>query len=291
VAFPSRNIVKLMLVPVLAAAMLSTPSAFSRPILTDPATASISSIGETARFADAASGFAKEKVMSATQLMERWTPLIKEASRRFGIAEDWIKAVMRMESGGRTTLDDNRPITSKKGAMGIMQVMPGTYADMRQQYRLGADPYNPRDNVLAGTAYLRVLYEKYGYPKMFAAYNAGPAIVDAKSAGASELPNETRAYVNGIAHILGDENIAAAVNLPAQASEPVQAVDPIATLTRPDGVSISIDSGTVDSIRAPLRNEYAPSVQTVLAIGNKRQGVREDLATVAALLRSHGGRI
>src|SRR6185503_6700229 len=113
----------------------------------------------------------KEQAMSLAERIDRWSPYIKEASRRFKISTDWIKAVIRMESGGRTLSDDNQPITSTAGAMGVMQVMPETYQNMRQQYGLGEDPHDPRDNILAGTAYLSWLKEKYGSPKMFAAYN------------------------------------------------------------------------------------------------------------------------
>src|SRR5262249_52072015 len=114
---------------------------------------------------------AAESTMSG--LMDRWTPYVKEAAQRFDIAEEWIRAVMRMESGGRTDIG-GRPITSQVGAMGLMQVMPATYNEMRAQYGLGSNPYDPHDNVLAGAAYLKWLHDRYGYPKMFAAYNAGP---------------------------------------------------------------------------------------------------------------------
>ena len=133
------------------------------------------------------SAFEKEQKLSPAQLMDRWAPFIKEASRRFGVAETWIRAVMRLESGGRTALDDKKPITSHAGAMGIMQVMPETYQEMRRQHGLGADPNDPHDNVLAGTAYLSWLYGKYGYPKLFAAYNAGPGTVEAQAAGARKF--------------------------------------------------------------------------------------------------------
>ena len=215
--------------------------------------------------------------MSASQLIERWAPYIKEASRRFGVAEDWIRAVMRMESGGRAFLD-KKPITSRAGAMGLMQVMPGTYRDMRQQHGLGANPHNPRDNVLAGTAYLHWLHEKYGYPQMFAASNAGPAPLEAQLAGTRQLPGETRDYVRGIAAILGVEPAPATPS----ASPPTKT---LATLTRPDGSSITIDGDSVDKIRAVLPNEFASGVQTVVAMGEKEQGVREDLATVEAALK------
>lgn len=149
------------------------------------------------------SEFDKESALSSSELMDRWNPLIAVASRRFGISEAWIRAVTRMESGGRTMQEENRPITSSPGAMGIMQVMPGTYREMREQYQLGANAYDPQDNVFAGTAYLRWLYQKYGYPAMFAAYNAGPGKFDDCLQRGRPLPTETSAYVKGIVRILG----------------------------------------------------------------------------------------
>lgn len=83
---------------------------------------------------------------------------IDEASRRFGIPEAWIRAVMRVESNG------DRRAVSRAGAMGLMQVMPATYADLRRQLGIGADPFDVRDNILAGTAYLRQMYDRYGAP-------------------------------------------------------------------------------------------------------------------------------
>jgi soluble lytic murein transglycosylase-like protein len=212
---------------------------------------------------------AKAQAMSPKALIDRWTPFIKEASRRFGVAEDWIKAVMRMESGGRTALQDGKPITSKAGAVGIMQLMPATYRDMRQQYGLGADPTNPRDNVLAGTAYLRWLYEKYGFPKMFAAYNAGPGTIEARLASDRNLPDETRAYVSSIAHILGkNSSLSDAIAAPrlVKVIATAQSLNPLTTLTRPDGVRVSIDAAAVDSLRAPLPDEYAPGVRSTHSV-------------------------
>jgi soluble lytic murein transglycosylase-like protein len=126
--------------------------------------------------------------------VESWGDLIAEASTRFALPQSWIGAVMRRESGGRTRLN-GVPITSRAGAMGLMQVMPGTYEGLRRQYQLGAKPYDPRDNILAGTAYLRQMYERYGYPSMFAAYNAGPRRFDDFLLRGRPLPGETMAYV------------------------------------------------------------------------------------------------
>jgi len=104
----------------------------------------------------------------------RWRPYIAEASARFGIPAQWIGQVMRAESAGKTMLD-GRPITSRAGAMGLMQLMPGTWVEMRSALGLGANPHDPRDNILAGTFYLRLMYDRFGYPGLFGAYNAGPA--------------------------------------------------------------------------------------------------------------------
>lgn len=126
--------------------------------------------------------------------IERWRPYIEEASRRYAIPAAWIERVMRAESAGRTSLN-GRPITSRAGAMGLMQLMPGTWAQMRTMLRLGPNPHDPRDNILAGTAYLRLMHDQFGYPGLFAAYNAGPARYAAVLAGRRALPGETRAYL------------------------------------------------------------------------------------------------
>lgn len=131
---------------------------------------------------------------SAAERIERWRPLIAEASSRFGIPEAWIAAVMRAESGGRTTLG-GRLIVSPAGAMGLMQLMPRTYEDMRRRHGLGSDPHDPRDNILAGTAYLKLMHGRFGYPGLFAAYNAGPARYAEHLRTGRPLPGETRAYI------------------------------------------------------------------------------------------------
>jgi len=100
---------------------------------------------------------------------------------------------MWAESRGRAQIG-GMPIRSPKGAMGLMQLMPGTWAEMRSRLSLGHDPDNPRDNILAGTFYLRMLFDRFGYPGLFAAYNAGPARYEKYLAGAT-LPSETVAYL------------------------------------------------------------------------------------------------
>jgi hypothetical protein len=153
----------------------------------------------------APSVFERELAMRPSALINRWQPYIAEASERFHISASWIRAVMREESGGRTVLAGDQPITSRAGAVGIMQLMPDTYAEMRQQYALGADPFDPHDNVIAATAYLRWLERKYGFPNMFAAYNDGPGKLDDHLNNGAPLPDETKNYLASIARVLGHE--------------------------------------------------------------------------------------
>ncbi|MCK8279230.1 lytic transglycosylase domain-containing protein, partial [Erwinia amylovora] len=87
----------------------------------------------------------------------RWDATITEASQRFHVPKAWIRAVMAHESGGRTMLGQDRPIVTRAGAIGLMQVLPATYDEMATQHRLGANPFDARDNIMAGTAYLRWL--------------------------------------------------------------------------------------------------------------------------------------
>lgn len=114
---------------------------------------------------------------------------VSEASRRFGVPENWIRSVMRVESAGRTAA------VSHAGAMGLMQVMPETYAELRLRYGLGPDPFAIRDNVMAGTAYLREMFDRYGAPGFLAAYNAGPGRWEDHLAGRRSLPGETIGYL------------------------------------------------------------------------------------------------
>lgn len=123
---------------------------------------------------------------------------IADAAQRFGIPERWIWAVMRAESNG------NLRAVSPVGAMGLMQIMPATWASLRTRYRLGSDPFDVRDNILAGTAYLREMYDRYGdVTAMLAAYNAGLGRTDEHLSRGRPLPVATRAYIAKLASITG----------------------------------------------------------------------------------------
>jgi len=135
--------------------------------------------------------------------------LVDEASRRFSIPALWIRSVMQVESGG------NAQALSPKGAMGFMQIMPETYATLRQAFGLGADPYQPRDNIMAGAAYLREMLDLYGTSGFLAAYNAGPARYNEHLETGEQLPEETQIYLTRLAPILSGaqiSNISATTN-------------------------------------------------------------------------------
>lgn len=139
--------------------------------------------------------------------VDPYAAFIAEAAQRFGVPEHWIRAVMRVESAG-----DMRAISSA-GAMGLMQIMPATWVDLRARHGLGNDPYDPRDNILAGAAYLREMHDRYGSPGFLAAYNAGPGRYEEYRATGRQLPAETRAYVAALAPIIGDGDLSAPVTV------------------------------------------------------------------------------
>lgn len=256
----------LMMVDAPAAERTARPSQPRKPGVHAPARTSLSA-------------FAAEQAMSPTQLIRRWSSIVQGASKRFGVPVLWINAVMRMESGGRTMLTENHPMVSDKGALGLMQVLPGTYAEMAQQYRLGPDPFRPRDNILAGTAYLRWLKGKYGFPALFAAYNAGPQRVEDLLERGVALPAETQAYVAGIDRILGGQG--------GPDGSSIMAV----SLTRPDGSPVKIDPIAVLSVREAFAGEYPASVKTVLRFDRRSQAVTEDIESVTRAIRARGGRV
>lgn len=162
----------------------------------------------------------EESQMPASELIDRWEPFIKEASVRYSIPEKWVRTVIQIESGGRTMLL-GRPITSGAGAMGVMQLMHDTYNEMSARNGLGSDPYNVHDNILAGTAYLRELYNRYGYPRLFAAYNAGPGTLEAHMQHGATLPAETRNYIRLALAGTTTVNVAAKLIMPFLAKPPV----------------------------------------------------------------------
>src|SRR3984893_15825053 len=127
--------------------------------------------------------------------IERWATYIAEAARRFGRPEVWVRAVMQAESRG------DADATSPAGAIGLMQIMPETYAELRVRYGLSANAYDPHDNIIAGTAYMSEMIELFGVPNFLAAYNAGPARLEDHLRRGSPLPRETQQYLTRIGEL------------------------------------------------------------------------------------------
>ena len=194
----------------------------------------------------ASTAHAQQTPVERPSRSDPYGPYIAEAAQRFGVPEAWIRAVMRVESAG-----DVRAISSA-GAMGLMQIMPATWSELRVRHRLGGNPYDPRDNILAGAAYLREMHDRYGSPGFLAAYNAGPGRYEEYLAG-RPLPAETRAYVAALAPVVRGGDLAGPVV--------VAAADPLAWTRAPLFVVQSAGSGPA----APTQSEGAPGNSTASA--------------------------
>ncbi|MGY8668861.1 lytic transglycosylase domain-containing protein [Bradyrhizobium sp. UFLA05-109] len=144
----------------------------------------------------------------SSQYVDPYAGFVAEASRQFAIPEHWIRAVMQVESSG------NVGAVSSRGALGLMQIMLRTWVALSIRYKLGADPFDPRDNILAGSAYLRELLDRFGSAGFLAAYNVGPERYEAHLATGRPLPRETQAYVARLVRLIGikqDESATLAV--------------------------------------------------------------------------------
>jgi soluble lytic murein transglycosylase-like protein len=137
-------------------------------------------------------------LQATTPPNDPFAAFVTEASQRFAVPEHWIRSLMRVES------DEKSRARSRKGAMGLMQIMPQTWTELRAHYDLGTDPYDPRDNILAGAAYIRELHDRYGAPGFLAAYNAGPGRYENHLATGRSLPSETEDYVATLAPMVGE---------------------------------------------------------------------------------------
>jgi hypothetical protein len=135
--------------------------------------------------------------------------------------------------------------------MGLMQIMPDTWAALRSRLSLGNDPYDPRDNILAGAAYLREMHDRYGSPGFLAAYNAGPGRYDEYLADGRALPAETRAYVAALAPLVGGGEIAGTVT--------VATADALAWTRAPLFIAHADGTTSADRVQTGGRSEGAPA--------------------------------
>lgn len=124
--------------------------------------------------------------------------------------------------------------------MGLMQLMPTTWSELRRRHGFGEDPDDPRDNVLAGTAYLRELTDRFGVPGAFAAYNAGPARYEEHLLLGRPLPPETRRYLTQVS---SDAGIAEAPTSVANHSDlPADPLFAVNGAARPASPSLTTES-------------------------------------------------
>lgn len=176
-----------------------------------------------------------------------WAAHIAEAAKRFAIPERWIRAVMTVESVGERTA------RSPKGAMGLMQIMPKTWDELRTRHGFGNDPWQPRDNILAGAAYLREMHDRYGsIVAMLAAYNAGPKRFDAYLANGRALPAETVDYVATIGPMIdGKVPVMRLAGIASRASWSRGPIFVGRSAVHPDDGSATADLPSVRPSRAP----------------------------------------
>lgn len=194
---------------------------------------------------------------ASSQTNYPFADFIDDASRRFVVPVHWIRAVIDAESAG-----DVRA-RSPKGAMGLMQIMPETWAELRLRYDLGNNPYDPHDNILAGTAYLRELRDRYGSRGFLAAYNAGPARYEEHLAG-RPLPAETQTYLQKLVPVVGSDNAAFSA---------VASLRPSAATLFVVRSDSSKTSAWVQPGRLPNRTPTADSVRDISAIVPQATGL------------------
>jgi hypothetical protein len=207
---------------------------------------------------------AQDRLAASTTSIDPVGDAIAEASHRFGVPQHWIRAVMRVESAG------DRTAVSRAGAMGLMQIMPGTYAELRRQHGLGPDPFDVRDNIFAGAAYLRQMYDRYGAPGFLAAYNAGPGRWESHLAGRRALPAETINYLARLAPELGVSLESVAVAAPAP--------PPPSPFEAPLFVQISAHSAAQSPLVGQRRTDEATAPDLTPAAPNDRQFSSPNLA-------------
>ena len=117
---------------------------------------------------------------------QNFESLVEEAGQKYGVDPSLIKAVIQVESGGYPLA------VSKAGAKGLMQLMPGTAADLGVM-----NPFDPAENIMAGTRYLRTLLDRYrGDVKLaLAAYNWGMGNLEKRP---ESMPRETKNYISQV---------------------------------------------------------------------------------------------
>lgn len=125
--------------------------------------------------------------------MNDYLAFLDQKADQYRIPREYARAVMQQESGG------NPNAISPAGAIGLMQLMPGTARE------LGVDPRDPYQNMEGGLRYLAQNAEKYGLTGALAAYNGGPGRWEKAGGDISLMPAETQNYVKSIQGRLGGD--------------------------------------------------------------------------------------
>jgi membrane-bound lytic murein transglycosylase B len=197
----------------------------------------------------AAAVHAQEASIALQASGDSYAALVAEAAQRFGIPAAWIRAIMHVESR------EDRRAVSPRGAMGLMQLMPETWAALRARYGLGQDAFDPHDNILAGAAFLREMHDRYGSPGFLAAYNAGPGRYEDYRDRHRPLPPETVAYVAALVPFVGD----GATDGPVL----VAASDPSSWMQAPLFITRSASTQPADHATTKQPSNDAPTVVAV----------------------------
>jgi hypothetical protein len=214
-----------------------------------------------------------------TSSADPWSAHIREAAKRFAIPERLLRAVMLVESVG-----DVRAVSSK-GAMGLMQIMPATWEELRIKHYLGDDAYQPHDNILAGAAYLREMLDRFGRSGFLAAYNAGPGRYEEHLATGRPLPRETIDYVRKLTPLIDG-----AVPIPTRARQVAGRSSAIGVaifahvVNTPNGSASRVEretNGPVETvftaIRSPsLRSPVGKAVTDLTALVPQADGSRSE---------------
>ncbi len=131
----------------------------------------------------------KERISGDRSVGHDIDGIIQKASSHYGVDSDLIRRVIEAESNFKPDA------VSSKGAMGLMQLMPGTARELGVD-----DPMDPSENIMAGTRYLKKLINRYdgSIPHALAAYNWGMGNLDSRR---SRMPEETKNYVAKITGI------------------------------------------------------------------------------------------
>ncbi len=218
---------------------------------------------------------AADRPITTSSATDHLAGAIRAAAQRFEIPAIWIRAVIEVESGG-----DARA-TSPQGAIGLMQISPETWAELRARYHLGDDPYSPDDNIVAGAAHLRELFDRYGAEGFLAAYIAGPRRYDDHLKTGRPLPPEAQIRVAHLLPLIGTVSTDAATK--SRSDEPTWKAAPLfigrvvsgPNVDRPQAKDRSVERSAVGAVVAePLveRRSSATEIRASLFVSRTPAG-------------------